>query len=275
MHKLHFNFKHIGDQVCTTAIPENVFNVTGEKCIITDDKIWAFKYNPYVVFMSEEEAKEYPTISLIPDCRMPEQAEKYHEMMKTLASNGQTEYMCVNMGFNDVRLRHPRLYIYEDSEINPTQIVVHTTGSDRTRDKEPSIRTSSGEDALRVFSDEVCEAILKNYRNYNIIQVGGEGDKPLGGHSINACGKLDYWEVAKLISQSARFIGVNSGPMHIANCYPRVDKRTVLMEFPRKTLMTFRPSDIRNWLFSWIDPTNTFFNKTDIDIGYTYSYTKI
>jgi hypothetical protein len=275
MHKLHFNFKHIGDQVCTTAIPENVYNVTGQKCIITDDSIWAFKHNPYVVFMTEEEAKDYPTISLIPDCRMQNQVKKYSEMMNNLSTNGQTEFMCVNLGFNDVRLRHPRLYLYEDSEIIPNKIVVHTTGSDRTRDKEPAIRTNSGEDQVRVMSDEVCSAILENYKNFTIVQVGGADDKPLGGHSVNLCGKLDYWEVAKEIAESARFVGVNSGPMHIANCYPRVEKRVVLMEFPRSTLMTFRPGDIRNWLFSWIDVSSTYFNKTDIDIGYSYSYKKI
>lgn len=274
MYKLHFLFKHIGDLVSTTAIPENIYNVSGNKCIITDD-VWAFKHNPYVVFMSEDDAKDYPAISLMPDCRIPDQAKKYNEMMNHIASNGQTEYMCVNMGFNDVRLRHPRLYRYEDSQIIPNKIVVHTTGSDRTRDKEPAIRTNSGEDAVRVMSDEVCESILTNYKNFDIIQVGGAEDKPLGGHSKNLCGKLDYWEVAKEISEASRFIGVNSGPMHIANCYPRVEKRIVLMEFPRKTLMTFRPGDIRNWLFSWIDVSSTFFNKTDIDIGYTYSYTKI
>lgn len=275
MHRLHFNFRHIGDQVCTTAIPENLYNVTGKKCIITDKKIWAFKYNPYVVSMPEHEAEKYPEINLIPDCRVPDQVKKYSEMMQNLSSNGQTEYMCVNMGFNDVRLRHPRLYIYENSKIIPNKIVVHTTGSDRTRDNEPAIRKTSGEDDVRILSDEICSAILNNYSNFEIVQVGGAEDKPLGGHSINLCGKLDYWEVAKHISESARFIGVNSGPMHIANCYPAVDKRIVLMEFPRNTLMTFRPGDIRNWLFSWIDPTGTFFNKTNIDIGYTYSYTKI
>lgn len=275
MHKLHFNFKHIGDQVCTTAIPENLHNVTGMKSIITDDSIWAFKHNPYVVFMSEEEAKDYPVISLIPDCRIEKQIKAYNNMMQSLTTNGQTEYMCVNMGFNDVRLRHPRLYVHEDSKTIPTKIVVHTTGSDRTRDKEPAIRTGSGEDDVRVMSDEVCNAILENYKDFDIIQVGAADDKPLGGHSVNLCGKLDYWQVAKEISEAARFIGVNSGPMHIANCYPRVEKRIVLMEFPRDTLLTFKPSDIRNWLFSWLDVTNTYFNKTDIDIAYTYSYKKL
>lgn len=275
MHRLHFNFKHIGDQVCTTAIPENLYNVTGMKSIITDESIWAFKHNPYVVFMSEEEAKDYPVISLIPDCRIEKQIKAYSNMMQSLTTNGQTEYMCVNMGFNDVRLRHPRLYIHEDVHTRPTKIVVHTTGSDRTRDGEVAIRRTSGEDDVRVMSDEVCDAILKNYKNFEIVQVGGKDDKPLGGHSVNFCGRLDYWEVAREIAEAARFIGVNSGPMHIANCYPKVEKRIVLMEFPRDTLLTFKPSDIRNWLFSWLDVGNTYFNKTDIDVAYTYSYKKI
>jgi hypothetical protein len=116
------------------------------------------------------------------------------------------------------------------------------------------------------MSDEVLESINKNYSNYEIIQVGGDNDKPLGGNSTNLCGKLDYWEVAKLIAGSAKFIGVNSGPMHIANCYPRVEKRIVLQEFPINTLLSFRPGDVRNWLFSWIDPTCTFFNKFEHDV---------
>jgi len=57
--------------------------------------------------------------------------------------------------------------------------------------------------------------------------------------------------------------------------YLRVDKRTVLMEFPKQTLLNFRPGDLRNWLFSWIDPTNTFINRYEQDIAYTFAYTKI
>jgi hypothetical protein len=277
MYHLKFNFFHIGDQISTTAIPENIFNVTGKKCVVSDPRIWVFKYNPFVVHMTEDEAKQTSfvgEISLIPDCRVPEQRNAYMEMMKCPISNGQTEYMCVNIGFNTVKLRHSRLYVYEDEEKEIDKIVIHTTGSDRTRDKEPAIRYSSGEDSVRIMSDEVIEAIQKNYKGYRFVQVGSKDDKTFPD-AIDRRGEYDYWQTAKEIATCTKFIGVNSGPMHIANCYPRVDKRTVLMEYTKETLMTYRPGDVRNWLFSWIDPTNMFFNKFDHDVGLTYSYTKI
>lgn len=274
MFHLKFNFFHIGDQIATTAIPENLFNITGKRSVISDPRIWAFKHNPYVEFMSEQEASQYPTVSLIPDCRVPEMVQAYEKMMLIPVSNGQTEYMCVNMGFNDVRLRHSRLYVYEDVRPRPDRVVVHTTGSDRTRDSEPAIRRSSGEDEVRVMSDDVIESIRENYRGWDVYQVGADTDKSLGfGQDLR--GRLDYWQVAELIAGSSRFIGVNSGPMHIANCYPRVDKRIVLMEFPVTTLVSYRPGDTRNWLFSWIDPASTFFNRFEQDAGFTYSHTKI
>ncbi len=275
MFKLHFNFRHIGDQVCTTGVPENIFHATGEKSVITDSAIWAFKHNPYVEFKTEEESQGLPTINLIPDCRVPQQAQHYFDTMKSFVANSQIEYMCRNFGLENIVLRHPRLYIYEDEKIQPDKIVVHTSGSDRTRDNEPAIRYSSGEDSERYLSDEVITVILENYRDYQIVQIGSKGDKPVGGHSIDRRGQYNYWQSAREIATSSKFIGVNSGPMHIANCYPRVEKRVVLMEFPEETLLKHNPGDIRNWLFSWIDPSNTYFNKFDRDIGLTYSYKKI
>ena len=86
MFHLKFNFFHIGDQVATTAIPENIYNITKEKCIISDQRIWAFKYNPFVEFMSEEDASKYPLINLIPDCRIQEQIQNYANVMKCIVS---------------------------------------------------------------------------------------------------------------------------------------------------------------------------------------------
>lgn len=277
MFKLKFHFFGIGDLVTATTLPENIYNVTGKNCVITEDseKMWPFKHNPYVIWMDEQEAKDLSQFDVIPDCRIQSQSNNYFEVMRCEVSNSQAEYMCVQFGFNNVQLRHPRLYQFEDSKIIPNKIVVHTTGSDRTKLNEPAIRVKSGEDHLRIMSDEVIDSILKNYEDYDIIQVGGEDDKPLGGHSKNLCGKLDYWEVAKEISSSAKFVGVNSGPMHIANCYPRVEKRIVLMEFPVKTILLYRPGDIKSWLFSWIDPSYIFFNRFHHDVGISFSHTKI
>ena len=276
-YKLHYNFTHIGDQVATTAIPENIFNATGKKCVVTDSRIWVLKHNPYVVHMSEEQAKDYPVLSLIPDCRISDQQKNYVEKMQAVTAGSQTEFMCVNFGLpaEQITLRHPRLYAFEDEKIDPLKIVVHTTGSDRTRDGEPAIRHASGEDGVRIMSDDIIAAILDNYQDYKIVQIGGADDKPLGGNSIDRRGQYDYWEAAREIATAAKFIGVNSGPMHIANCYPRVEKRIVLMEFPTETLLKFKPGDVRNWLFSWIDPANTYFNKTSQDVGITFAYQKI
>jgi len=275
MYKLHFNFYHIGDQVCTTALPENIFKFTGERVVIADPKIWAFKHNPYATFMTEEEAKDITTIDIVPDARIQQHVELYYKTMQTTTMHSQTEFMCRSFNLTNVTLRHPRLYIYEDEKIQPNKIVVHTSGSDRTRDGEPAIRTSLGEDAERIMSAEVMATILKNYSDYQIIQVGGKDDIPLGGHSIDRRGQYDYWQTAKEIATSAKFIGVNSGPMHIANCYPRVEKRIVLMEYPQSTLIQYQPGDIRNMLFSWLDPANTHFNKFDRDVGATFSYRNI
>lgn len=275
MFKLHFNFIHIGDQIATTAMPENIFHATGQRCAITDSRIWAFKHNPYVDFIDETAAAKLYSINLIPDCRVPEQAQSYARHHQLAVTTGQADYMLHQLGIHEPVLRHSRLYVYENLAQEPDKVVVHTQGSDRTRDGEPAIRYSSGEDSLRVFTDEIIEAVLENYKNYRIVQVGAETDRALGGHSIDLRGKTDYWGTAREIATAARFIGVNSGPMHIANCYPRVDKRIVLTEFSQRTLYTYRPADVRNWLFSWVDPTNTFFNRTEHDIGLTYSYTKI
>lgn len=270
---LKFNFFHIGDQIAATSIPENFFNETGEKVIINDPRIWAFKYNPYVKF--DVSAERDKILHVVPDCRIKEHAETYRNLMKCTTATSQAEYMGLSLGLKKIKLRHSRLYLHEDDDIIPHKIAVHTTGSDRTRDKEVAIRTGSGEDAVRVMSDTVIASILHNYKDWQIVQIGSADDKPLGGHSIDKRGKTDYWQTAKEIATSARFIGVNSGPMHIANCYPRVDKRIVLMEFPETTLSIYRPGDTRNWLFSWIDPTNTFFNKFTHDVGLTFSYKKI
>lgn len=274
-HKLRFHFFHIGDQVITTSLPENYFTATGRRVVVTDDRMWVFKHNPYVNLSSNDSS--LPILDVIPDARLRPQVQNYITRTDSLIVGSQSEYMWMSMGFarEQLTLRHPRLYLYEDAPIIANKIVVHTTGSDRRRDGEVAIRTTSGEDAVRVMSDEVIAQILQNYTGWQIVQVGALDDKPLGGNSIDRRGAYDYWQTAKEIATSARFIGVASGPMHIANCYPRVETRVVLMEFPKETLLRFAPGDVRNWLFSWFDPSNMFFNRTPYDIGTTYSYRKI
>ena len=276
MFNLKFFFTAIGDQVGTTGIPENLFNATGQRCCITDKRIWAFKYNPYVDHCDQTEVdKDALELSMIPDARSKEQAEHYKKTMGCDISTGQLEYMLVNLGITTVKLRHPRLYVYEDVDIKPYKVVINTNGSDRTLVGEPAIRPWAGEDSVRIMSDQVLESIRKNYRDYEIVQVGSATDKPMLGNFVDLRGKLDYWGSAREIAEAAIFIGVNSGPMHIANCYPRTVKKIVLQEFPEDSLKIWRPEDTRNFLFSWIDPSNIYYNKFDFDCGITFSHSKI
>lgn len=272
---LKFIFTQIGDQVCATSIPELIFKRTGTKSVISDPKIWAFKYNPYVVFMTEEEAKALPMVLIHPDSRHEQHRKTYADAFGTYNVYSQTEFMATLMGIPGTSIRHPKLYVHEDSEIIPHKIVVHTTGSNRERLGEVNIREHLGEDHERVMTDDIISTILKNYKNFKIVQIGGLDDKPLGGSTVDLRGKLDYWESAKEISEASTFIGVMSGPMHLANCYPRVTKRIFLMEFSKQSLLTWTPGDMRNFSFSWADANNIYFNRTIDDIGTTFSYTKI
>lgn len=276
MFRLNFIFTAIGDQVCTTGIPENLFEATGQRSIITDKKVWAFKHNPYVDHMDEADLPaDVMDITLVPDSRVPEQARNYQQSMGCPIAGSQTEYMLVNLGIKESKLRHPRLYVHEDLPIKPNKVVVHTTGSARTKAGEPAVRLWAGEDDVRILTDETLASIRKNYRDYEIVQIGGADDKPIGGNFTDLRGKLDYWDSAREIAKAAVFIGVNSGPMHIANCYPRTMKKIVLQEFPNKSILTWRPGDTRNFSFIWVDANSTFYNRTEHDVGISFSHTKI
>lgn len=274
---LNFNFSQLGDMVATCGLPENIYRFSGAQCIVTQDH-WVFTHNPYVRFVSKNEAENGQNINLhiTQDAQSLGFAKDYYVPIGTERYiKSQTELMCRSVGISYVPLRHPRLYIYEDLPTQPDKIVVHTTGGDRTKLGEAAFRAGDGEECTRVMSDAVIAAILHNYRDYQIVQIGGAEDKPLGGKSIDLRGQRDYFGSAKEIATAARFIGVNSGPMHIAHCYPRVDTRIVLMEFAPPMLIRYSPGDVSHYLFTWLDPADRFFNKFEEDIGFTASYLKI
>jgi len=270
--KLDFNDLCIGDLVATTGLPENIYHATGKKCVIFDDRVWPFVHNPYVIYQKELEISGIPNITVLHSDVQFVFKSKFIQVHSSQTAQSQTELICFFYGIHDVILHHPRLYIYEDERIETNKIVVHTTGSDRFAKGEAVVRKYHGEDSIRVMSDNAIEAILLNYKDYKIVQIGGLHDKPLGGHSIDLRGKLSLWQTAKEIASSSKFIGVNSGPMHIANCYPKV---IMLQEFSQESLMRFQPGDMRNFLFQWLDPAHLYFNKYERDISFTKSYNKI
>ncbi|PVX70837.1 hypothetical protein [Paraburkholderia unamae] len=279
--QLRIPFFSIGDQVSVTAIPEAYYAQKGERLFYSDERMWVFKHNPYIDFRSA--AQGDTEVMVIPDARDEKHARRYEKQYNSDTFGSQTEYILHQLGLKGGACRHPRLYIHEEVHIVPHKVVVHTTGSDRALTGEAPIRYQFGEDEVRVMSDDVIAAIRRNYRNWLVVQIGSKSDKPLEGRNvIDLRGKLDLWESAAEIATASRFIGVNSGPMHIANCYPRVAKRIVLMEFSRSYLahegdwpFPWRAGCTRNFLTAWLDPENTYFNRFDVDCGSSFSYLKV
>ena len=91
------------------------------------------------------------------------------------------------------------------------------------------------------------------------------------------------WETAELIAKCQTFIGVNSSMMNIAQCYPRINRKVVLIEnniFSTEDLcLIYRPlhtySPDKDIGAHWIDYNWQYFNIHDIDMGITMSYNKI
>ena len=234
----------IGDCIQFAHIPENLHYYTGQKTYDLDSS-WIFDHNPFI----KRDTKNNDIDIVI---NLWEASHLFP--VNGFKSHAERFFMFFNKKFNtnfiNPILRHPRLYIHENIETIVNTITVHTTGKSET---EP-------------MSDEIIETINNKYsKNYTIYQIGGYQDKSTP--FINKLG-LSIWDTAKLISQSAVFIGVNSGMMNLANCYPAVQKKILI------------PRDVERFLpmsehSSWFDHNNMFFNYTKNDIGATFSYLKI
>lgn len=237
---LHNNLG-IGDKIQFTHIPENIFYFTGKK-VYDVSKSWVFDHNPFVER----------------DLSNATQAIDLWELSHNFARGGFKSHAerffisfnnLFNTNYQNPILRHPRLYKYEDNEIVPNRVLVHTTGKS---EKTP-------------LQDEIIEQIQRVYKNYDVIQIGGINDKKTP--FINKLG-MPLWETVELIATSAIFIGVNSGMMNIANCFPRVHKKIVLAS----SFDNFLPMGYDN---CWFDHGITYFNPSKYDIGATFSFLKI
>ena len=229
----------IGDHVYHTYFPEVYYKNVGRKIVDLNSK-WCYDFNPYI------ERNAPVDIVLCPWCindRLPPS-----DVLST------TEFIFKPCGF-DIRLRHPRLYKFEDAEKIPNSICVHTNGNSR--------HTS--------ISDSAISLIQEKYKGYQIFQVGGVNDKETP--FIDKRG-MPLWDTVELIARSQMFIGVNSGMLHIANCYPSVWKKVILNEYSLEELKEWRPcSSIRNAF--WLDTSIMYFNESEEDIGITFSYRSI
>lgn len=286
----------IGDKVQYSALPECFYKCYGIK-LIDAKKSWVFDHNPYtrrdvadffsLKFKDEEgvDTKGMP-------CLYSEEKDWVNSNFKkthTLKVNGKIKHVvieCIWRNFDHITPasrselfnsilninsrenphldfpRGPRLYRYEDpNKAKLDQIAIHVGPSKSTR---------------QFIPDYVLKEIKNRYLNYNIIQIGSEKDND--SPFIDKRG-VDIWETIKIIAGSAIFIGVNSGPMNIVNCYPHINKKLILLndgEWEKEAFCRFEPLSGRiTPSFGWVDFGWQYYTTDDYDIGRMYSYKRI
>jgi hypothetical protein len=232
------NGPHIGDKIQFAALPEIFFDNLGEK-VVDLSRCWVYDHNPYV----ERGDVKCDKILDLWQISHGYMADDYLSSSERFFKNSEFKHFKIN-------LRHPRLYKFEDAQIIPNRIVVHTTG------------ISEG----GIINDDVLNCIEKKYSNYEIIQIGGVNDKKT--NFISKLG-LDLWSTVEIISSASIFIGVNSSMMNIANCYPRINRKIILNRNDYDTLTPYNKNN------GWLDYNIQYFNQSEKDIGITYSFLKI
>jgi len=287
--------KGIGDKIQWTSIPESFYKFYGTK-LIDIKKSWVFDHNPYIRrdvegFMDLKfkrangeffegipcvycEEKDWVNPQRTANFTMKVKGERKHlivvclwrpEFQTSTASRSEWANRVLRidsatqpeMGFP----RGPRLYKYEDpNKVKTNQITIHVGPSNSTPQFIPS---------------HVLNEIKKRYSNYEIFQIGSEKD--YDSPFIDKRG-LSTWETVKLIAESAIFIGINSGPMNIANCYPHINKKLILHNdgWWEKDFERFEPIGVKvTSSFGWADFGWQYYTTDDYDVGRMYSYKRI
>ncbi len=233
----------IGDAVIKSSFPENFYKNYGHKLIDVEKK-WIYDYNPYVI------RDENPDLVL-------DYLQNQIEIIKAgkrISHLSNAEEYCWNYNLNKCYITKPRLYKYEDSETIKDLVVVHTTGK-----------------TVGCMNDNVIDKIGKNYKNYNIVQIGGMADKPTPFKNYL---NLSLWETVEIISKCAIYIGLSSSFYHVANCYPKVRKKVVLNYCDEDSLKRIYPMNYKEGC-EWLEFNVEYFNNYDIDIGSTLSFNNI
>ena len=211
----------IGDHIQFTSMPENYYYNFGQKLVDLQHS-WVYDHNPYVErFGPDTGGVMDGTVGSAIDLYKNQlffKGEKDEPLIGLLKFTdgkyftSQAERFKQLFNIENILLRHPRLYRFEELQGKKLGIVtVHTTG-----------RSEGG-----TIPDRVIDQIEENYKGYSVYQVGGPEDRETP--FIDKRG-LGMWESAQLIASSQIFIGVNSSMMNIAQCYPRVSRKLILIE---------------------------------------------
>lgn len=243
----------LGDKIIYTSFPENFFKNYGRKLVCLGKEIY-YQYNPYIVYSSPQMKFAY-CLDLyngyLKSSRGQEKLPNYNNRLEKPYSHA--NLVGYQIGGMDIFLRHPRLYRFENLAVRRNRVVLGFFGN--------SIR--------QTVSSSIINYIINRYGRENIISLGETKNNIIEG--VECRSNLPFWELVYIIAGADIFIGIDSGLMHIANCYPRVRKKIILSDYSEKQCAEFLAfiSD------PWIDWNLEYYNIFERDIGITMSFLSI
>ncbi len=247
----------IGDALQYSSLPENFYRANNFK-LIDVSRPWFFDHNPFVVRRDDEIPANITqemwnfSPTLYP---WPRPMRKGPHQPQVYLSNA--EIWSTLFGVPTV-LNRPRLYRFEDAVPfkNRTAILLHAHG--RSHGNMP---------------DHVIKHVLSKYSDTGcLFQIGHKQSPSLGIPRIET---PSLWDLARVISESRMFIGVDSGPSWIAACYPDVQVKKVRTRPIVDLFKTWVPLEIDNIHSHWDDRCHQIFNISEDDVGFTSSYRRI
>ncbi len=243
----------IGDAIQFTSLPENYFRSTGEKLFDLNSH-WVLDYNPYVIRGVYDGA--FDKVMDLWDLHCNDVKVAVYDRT-VMMCNAEAQLRHFDQRIN-MYLNRPRLYRFEEYPyFERKQVLLHVKGK------------SHGQ-----MPEKVVEHVLQKY-GHSVALVGHEDDWRYSMPRPHHVPTSNPWALAEVISRCRMFIGVDSGPSWIAQCYPDVLVKKVRL-FPS-------PQDLKSWVplewcrigSHWDDRSAFIYNPSEEDCGFTWSYLRI
>lgn len=243
----------IGDAIQFTSVPENYFRHTGERLVDLEEH-WVFDFNPHVLRRIEKCDK---VINLWDAQQRDVPVQKKGRTV--LLSNAEAHTRTFDY---PVLLNRPRLYIHEDFPYNAREdIILHVKG--RSHGQMP---------------EHIVKHVLDKYGD-RVLWLGEKSDWvysfPPPAKQFMFSEKTTIWDSVRIISRCRMFIGVDSGPSWIAQCYPDVITKKVRLFPALEFLHNWVPLEWCRLGSYWDDRSAQIFNSSEDDAGFTWSYKRI
>jgi len=255
LHAPQFRGVNIGDSIIYSTYPEN-FYLNFRNKLIDMDNHWVFDHNPFVVRNQEPE--------VVIDIHTLIHEGWVHNSKNIFFDNIISRNNFSSDLMFKIFINKPNLYIHTDIKPDENKLAISIKGRSFSDD----------------IPDEIINLILDKYKNYQIYQIGGLND-PIIPSAVNKLG-LSIFDTAKVIAESKIFIGVNSGMMHIANCYKNVTKKIIYNnknaskdQISKASIRIPQDSTYHLAGFDWMYGDNEIYNMHEEDLGITKSYLKI